>query len=277
MSIQMSVHADVPPAYILGQSSHAEFRLGLLNELANPTFVEAMKVLPNRKVRVLIIGCGSGHLEERLSEIFSDSHFVGIDNSAQRIAESRARVGALEGSNTYEYLEADLTTLSVEELEPCDILISRFILHHLSNGLKHFERFLSLVRPGGYVCFEEHASDGNEHYCNSKNFGYQTFYSIIDLQLQAQQSSFKIGFDLLSQLKKRPCQVLHCHLWQAVLLTAREKSIIRLGFEDARAFVLRHMDEDKMNAIVSSLREFEQDEQAYGLYPRTLQVIAQIK
>lgn len=273
----MCIQTSVPPSYILGQSSHAELRLELLNELTSPHFVEAMKILPNRKVRILIIGCGSGHLEERLSKVFSDSHFVGIDNSAQRIAEARARVGALESSNTYEYIEADLTTLPIEEMEPCDILISRFVLSHLSNGLKHFERFLSLVRPGGSVCFEELASDGKEYFCNTKNFGYQTFLNMLDVQIQAQQSSFKIGFDLLSELNKRSCQMLHCLLWQPVLRSAREKSIIRLGFEDARALVLRHMDEEKMIEIINSLREFEEAEHAYGLYTRSFQVIAKVK
>lgn len=273
----MSIQSNVAPSYILGQSSLAEHRLELLNELTSLNFVEAMKVLPNQKVRVLIIGCGSGHLEERISRVFSDSHFFGIDNSAQRLSEARARVGKLEGSNTYEFIEADLTTLSVEGFEPYDILISRFVLSHLSNGIKYFERFISLVRPGGYVCFEELASDGSEHYCNTKNEGYQTFFNMLDIQIKAQQSSFEIGFVLLSELTKRSCKLHHCHLWQPILRSERDKSIIRLGFEDARPLVLKHMDEEKMNKIISSLREFEGDEQAYGLYTRSLAVIAQVK
>ncbi len=73
------------PAYILGESSNAEVRLELLNEMTAPHFVEAMKVLPNQKIRILNVGCGSGHLEARIATIFSHSHFVGIDNSPQRI------------------------------------------------------------------------------------------------------------------------------------------------------------------------------------------------
>ena len=269
--MNISIHA---PAYVLGESSNAELRLELLNEMTAASFVEAMKVLPNRKMRILNVGCGSGHLEARLSALFSDSLFVGIDNSPQRIAEAMARVKTLKDTNVYEFIEADLTTLPLEEEKSFDILIFRFVLCHLSNGLKQFERYLSLVRPGGSVCFEECASDGSEYFCNTKNSGYETFIKMIPFQIEAEQSSFEIGFALLSELKRRSYSIHYCKIEQPLMQSNRSKSIIRLGFEDAKAFVLQHMKEEEREGIIHSLREFEEDKLAYGLYTRSLAVIA---
>jgi SAM-dependent methyltransferase len=261
-------------SYILGQTSQAEYRLKLLNELTASPFVEAMKVLPSRKVRIINIGCGSGHLEERLAKLFSNSHFVCIDISPQRIKETRARLESLTGSNTYEFIEADLTNLSVEDIEPCDILISRFVLSHLRNGLAHFGRFLTLVKPGGSICFEEAASEGHEYYSNSKNEGYANFVKMVPIQIQAQQSSFEIGFLLLNELTKRSWNVVHCGIDQPILRSQEQKSILRLGMEEARAVALKYIEKQKFDDTLRSLQEFEKDSSAIGLYTRYLFIIA---
>lgn len=149
-------------SYVLGQSNQAEYRLELLNELTSSRFVEALGKLNTRNVKVLNIGCGSGHLELAFSKVFTDSHFLGIDISEMRIQEARLRVEALKTSNVFEFIQADLST--VENLKVCDILISRFVLSHLPNPLQLLKRFIPLVKQGGLVCFEELASDGSELY-----------------------------------------------------------------------------------------------------------------
>lgn len=270
----MNTQTDAP-SYILGNSPNAELRLELLDEVTCLPFIEAMGVLPKRKLRILNIGCGSGHLEARLSSVFSESCFVGIDISAQRIEEARARTGALKCSNTYAFIQDDLTTLEVNQLEPCDILISRLVLSHLQNPLDVLKRFLPLVRPGGFVCLEEGASDCSEYFCNTNNVGYRTFVKMIDIQIQEQKSLFDIGFRLLTELTQLPGKVLHCRLAQAILRNARHKSILRLGIEDAKPTFLKQMEEGSLEEIISSLRQFEKDDLAFGLYLRTMAVIAQ--
>lgn len=265
------------PSYVLGESAHAEFRLELLSELTCPGFIKAMEMVPKENVRILIIGCGSGHLEAKLSTIFSNSHFVGIDISEKRIEEARARTARLTCTNTYELIHADLTILSFKDPKPFDILISRFVLSHLANPLNQLNRFLPLIKPMGFVCFEEIASDGSEYFCNTKNPGYQSFIKMIKLQIQAQQSSFDTGFQLLSTFTKSRSKVLHCHLAQAILKNARHKSILRLGLEDAQTSLFKHLDQKAIDSTINSLREFEEDELSFGLYARTLTATIQLK
>ncbi len=88
MSIQ-----TVQPAYILGNSPTAEFRLELLDELTSPQFIEAMNVVPKEKMRVVILGCGSAHLEARLAKLFTGSHFVGVDISSAETSGSKSTSG----------------------------------------------------------------------------------------------------------------------------------------------------------------------------------------
>jgi ubiquinone/menaquinone biosynthesis C-methylase UbiE len=270
----MSIQSDAP-SYILGHSPSSELRLELLDELTARNFVEALRVLPKKNVRLLIIGCGSGHLEARLSDEFFDSHFVGIDVSAKRIDEARRRTGALKCSNSYEFIQADLTTLSVNDLKPCDILISRFVLSHLSDPLNQLKRLRPLVRPGGFICLEELASDGKEYYCNIECAGYRAFVEITELQRQAQKSLFDVGFRLLTEFTQASSKVLHCHLTQAILRSARHKAILRLGIEEAKPQILKQLGEKRVEEIMRSLRSFEQNELAFGLYTRSLAMIAQ--
>lgn len=269
----MSIQTNVP-SYILGNSPSSEYRLELLDELTGPQFVEALGVLPKRKMRILILGCGSGHLEARLSTVFSDSSFIGIDFSAQRIEEARARTGTLKVSNTFHYMQADLTTLSVKDLA-CDILISRFVLSHLSNPLKNLMKFLPVVKPGGFVCLQEVASDGSEYFCNPSNLGYRLFRDIVEKQIKVQDSCFEIGFHLLTELTKCS-KVHHCYISQQILRGARHKSILRLGIEEAKDSIPDQTLKDRIAEGIGSLRQFEEDECAFGLYTRSLAVIAQI-
>ena len=264
------------PSYILGQSSTAEHRLEILNELTTPNFVRAMSVLPNRNIRILNIGCGSGHLEEQLSYMFINTHFIGIDISAKRIEEAMIRAQTFNLKNTYQFIQADLTTISIDELGPCDILISRFVLSHLISPLKQLEKFIPLVKKGGTVCIEEVASDGSEYYSNKENPGYNAFIKMVDIQIESQKSNFDTGFRILSFLSKRPGKLHYCQVSQAVLNSLRHKSILRLGIEDAKSTFIKKLKEEDVKAAISSLREFEEDPEAFGLYTRTLSIIFQI-
>ncbi len=254
--------------YILGTAATAELRLELLNELSSDTFIKAMKRLPNQNMRIIVLGCGSAHLEERLTKLFSHSHFIGIDISNARLTEAKARIKQLITTNTYDFIEADLTTMPLDQIASCDILISRFVLSHLQDAEAVLNRFMSKLRPGGYVCIEEGASMGTEYYCNTRNLAYEHFVARTGLQQSLQKSRFDIGFQLLSN---PPGTVLHSHIAQPILRTAREKSILRLGAEEAR-HLLKNPDE-----LIADLKKFEEDEKAFGLYMRFIAMIVQRK
>lgn len=262
--------------YILGGSAKAEFRLELLNELSTPSFIDALNFLNKRNVKIINLGCGSGHLEEKLAHIFKDSHFVCIDISENRIKEASKRLKSLKTSNTFEFIQGDVTKISINNLKACDILISRFVLSHLTNPIQQLERYMPLVKPGGYICLEELASKDSDLYCNIKNLGYNTFENGVNIQKQMQDSSFDTGFHLLSRLLQEPNKVLHTYITHPILRNARQKSILRLGIEEARTFLLSKYSGQELDEAIASLRQFEANEKAYGLFSRFLTVIAKV-
>lgn len=268
---------SAPSNYILGQSSRAELRLQILDELSGAQFVTAMHALPKQNVRILVIGCGSGYLEARLSTVFAESHFVGIDISPDRIRECRERTNSLKSSNTFEFVEGDIATVSTNELKPFDILISRFVLSHLPNALQLFGRLLPFVKPGGYVCLQEIASNGQEYYCNSVQSGYTFWVELLNEQIRAQRCSFETGFALLAQLKQHQWKILNQEISQQTLCREREKSILRLGVEDAGQTLLKKIGQQKLDDVIASLKQFEKNTLAFGLYTRSIIVVAQSK
>lgn len=267
------------PSYTLGQSSEAEYRLELLNEVASPDFLQTIISHFSRKgrnVRILNIGCGSGHLEERMSKMVSESHFIGIDISNQRIEEAKQRSKILSTKNTYQFISADLRTLTLDEIGKCDLLISRFVLSHLSEPLTILQKFIPLVKPGGLICIEECASDFSEFYCNISNPGYHELIEISKVQAKLQNSYFNIGLHILSKFLKEPGNLIHSQIFQSILRTPEHKSILRLGIEDMKVQLIKEVGEEKIKNALESLRKFEQDSEAYGLYIRSMVVIFQL-
>ncbi len=254
--------------YILGNAPTAQLRLELLDELTTPAFLEAIKRLPSSNMRIVILGCGSAYLEARLGYIFSSSHFIGIDISKTRIAEAKERVKTLPSTNIYEFIEQDITKISPDQLGPCDILISRFVLSHIQNGDGVLKRLSHVVKKGGYICTEEGASTGREYYVNSRQPGYERFVSLVEgVQSSAQKSAFDIGLRLLSNPIGK---VIYTHLTQPILATARHKSILRLGAEEAKSTLSQTYNLDE---LITDLKKFEEDERSFGLYMRYVTMI----
>lgn len=256
--------------YILGQSPLAEQRLNLLNEITSPNFINYFDNLPKHQLRILNVGCGSGHLEERLASIFSNSRFIGIDISPERIQEACNRTKKIHGSNTFEFIQADLTTFNYDSLQPFDMIIFRFVLSHISNPLNHFERILRCAKKNGIVCFQELASDGTEYYCNPPYMGYDNFIKMVAVQRIEQKCAFQTGFLLLKTLINTSTNIMYVHLDQSILRNSQHKSILRLGVEEAKTTMFKHFNENEINETINSLKELEEDSLCFCIYSRSL-------
>lgn len=263
------------PAYMLGNSSQAEYRLQLLNEITGKHFVEALGNLPNHRVRILNIGCGSGHLEQMISPLFVDSEFIGIDISAQRIQEAKQRNKSGENGNTFSFLQKDVTKLTFDDLGQFDILISRFVLSHLPKPIEVFNHLSSAVRPGGYICFQETASVGKEYKSVPPSKGYQLFVNLVDTQTKEQNCRFDSGYDLFARCREANWTIHTEYVEVPRLDTSRTKSILRLGVEDARALLIEKIGRERVDEVIRCLAEFERDPNAVGFYTQSIVVVAQ--
>jgi trans-aconitate 2-methyltransferase len=92
------------------------------------------------------LGCGAGNVTRFLAERWPDSVVVGIDSSAEMLAEARVRQPGLG------WIEADLAAWTPEQ--PADILFSNAALHWLDDHRALFPRLVRGLRPGGILAVQ---------------------------------------------------------------------------------------------------------------------------
>lgn len=100
----------------------------------------ALGRLPARPARILDIGTGTGAAALELADRYSDAEVVGIDVSAEMVAQAGARAADL--SSRVRFLVADIA--SFEEEEGFDLIT-------MLNMPPFFDRVVALLRPEGCV------------------------------------------------------------------------------------------------------------------------------
>jgi len=100
-------------------------------------------------VRVIDVGCGTGHLLVSLARHFPKTEFLGVDASSQALsaAEALARSQKL---NNLAFRRADITT-SMADLGTFPLVICTGVLHHLEDIPRAFRRLTTLMKPNGYL------------------------------------------------------------------------------------------------------------------------------
>ena len=104
----------------------------------------ALDRLPARPARILDIGTGTGAAAFELADRYPDAEVVGIDASAEMVAQAGAKAGARAAdlSSRVRFLVADIA--SFEEEEGFDLIA-------MLNMPPFFDRVVALLRPGGFV------------------------------------------------------------------------------------------------------------------------------
>jgi SAM-dependent methyltransferase len=104
----------------------------------------ALDRLPARPARILDIGTGTGAAALELADRYPDAEVVGIDVSAEMVAQAGAKAGARAAdlSSQVRFLVADIA--SFEEEEGFDLIT-------MLNMPPFFDRVVALLRPGGFV------------------------------------------------------------------------------------------------------------------------------
>ena len=100
-----------------------------------------LKHLPQRRRRVLDVGCGTGLLAYELSQYFES--VVAIDLSAPMLAIARRKRSAAN----IDYREADADHLAIDETY--DAIVSHTTFHHLQNISATLSALTAALEPGG--------------------------------------------------------------------------------------------------------------------------------
>ncbi len=109
---------------------------------------ELVEVLPPTVDRLLDLGCGDGRLIELvLSARPGVGRAVGLDNSPPMLQLASQRFG---GDDRVAITEHDLGQ-ALPELDPFDLVVSGFAIHHLSDERKRllFAEIAEILAPGG--------------------------------------------------------------------------------------------------------------------------------
>ena len=112
--------------------------------------------LPTGAHRVLELGCGTGNLSLRLSEVFPSAELTLVDGSEEMVAVVRSRVeeAASPSSNRIRYLESRFEDLDFPA-QSYDLVVSSISLHHVEDKTRLYARLRSFMRTGGRFCFAD--------------------------------------------------------------------------------------------------------------------------
>jgi SAM-dependent methyltransferase len=118
--------------------------------------------------RAIDIGCGPLGAMAALSEIVGDTGEVfGLDSSAEALARAKMLLEHLSLRNV-QLVHADLRTVDLDELElrgRFDFAYCRLVLLHQQDPTALLQRVLELVRPGGYIAYQDILDDPTRPAC----------------------------------------------------------------------------------------------------------------
>ena len=108
------------------------------------------------------IGCGPLGAMTTLAEIVGESgEIVGLDSSAEALAKAASLLEHL-GVGNVRLMQVDLNTADVDELklrDRFDLAYARLVLLHQRDPAAFLKRMIQLVRPGGYIAYQDIVDD----------------------------------------------------------------------------------------------------------------------
>ncbi|MCB0990213.1 MAG: methyltransferase domain-containing protein [Acidimicrobiales bacterium] len=96
---------------------------------------------------LLDVGCGPGNLTLDLASVVAPGPVVGLDRSADVLAEASARLG---GDSTVEFRTGDVYDLPFPD-DSFDVVHAHQVLQHLSDPVAALREMYRVARPGGLV------------------------------------------------------------------------------------------------------------------------------
>jgi ubiquinone/menaquinone biosynthesis C-methylase UbiE len=119
-------------------------------------------------IRVLDVGCGRGRTMIRLAELFPRSRFVGLDLSADAIADARNEASA-RGLRNIEFTAADASDLDAKAPPAAFDFVTTFdAVHDQARPLNVLKGIHRALKPGGVYLMQDIKGSSDVH----KNVGH---------------------------------------------------------------------------------------------------------
>ncbi len=124
-------------------------------------------------IRVLDVGCGSGHILNRLAELHPNSRFTGIDLSPEAIGTARAEASH-KGLRNVEYMVRDLSDFhETAEPEAFDVITTFDAVHDQARPLSVLRGIHRALKPNGVYLMQD--IKGSSHVHNNITHPIGTF------------------------------------------------------------------------------------------------------
>lgn len=103
----------------------------------------------NRKLNVLVAGCGTGRQAIRLAKYFDDLNILAIDLSRKALAYAQNKATELNCSNI-QFLQADILEINNFPFQ-FDVIECSGVLHHMEYPEQGLKSLLQLLKPNGML------------------------------------------------------------------------------------------------------------------------------
>jgi SAM-dependent methyltransferase len=150
---------EAAPEYIHGTDAEEQARLSLLNDLLNLGALRELSLQGGE--RILDVGSGLGQLSRAMARA-TGFRVVGIERSAEQIAEAQRQAARADETGLVEFRQGDALQLPLrdEEWGTFDLAHTRFLLEHVADPLAVVRAMARAVRPGGRIVLEDDDHDG---------------------------------------------------------------------------------------------------------------------
>jgi SAM-dependent methyltransferase len=144
--------------YVLGHSAGELRRLAEQGSIIRPAtgrLLRATRLEPG--MRVLDVGCGTGEVTTLVSELMCGTgRVIGVDRAGEALESARAHAASCGVANV-EFVQGDLSTISLDALgaEPFDAVVGRLVLMYQPDAAAAVRHLMTLLRPGALVAFIE--------------------------------------------------------------------------------------------------------------------------
>jgi ubiquinone/menaquinone biosynthesis C-methylase UbiE len=131
-----------------------------MNELLNEASLRELNLRGGEKI--LDVGSGLGQFSRAMARASGVGGFVlGIERSAEQLAEARKLAPAESGGGFVEFRKGDALELPLRdsEWESFDVVHTRFLLEHVNEPLRVVSSMMRAVRPGGRIILADDDHD----------------------------------------------------------------------------------------------------------------------
>jgi SAM-dependent methyltransferase len=142
-------------AYALATGEAGARRLACLHRIYGPGTRQLLELAGLRPgMRVADLGCGVGTVTQTISEMVGPAgHAVGVDISAEQLAQARLRTESREGGNV-SFVRASASDTGLPR-GAFDLVYCRFLLLHMPDPAGALREMRALLRDGGVLVCED--------------------------------------------------------------------------------------------------------------------------